>query len=105
MNTTNVANNPAIVPLANFLSATREFEELRQSFYMLRKNPSHMDMVRGFQARAEAQAPHEELSKEYARLVTVPEIARYLSASERYGMVFGRTIAELSDTLQKEMEA
>jgi len=92
-------SNPAIMGLVDFLTATQEFSEMRHTFNELNANPGYMARLRQFQIFSE-QASQADISREYAVLAGIPDIARYLRASEKYGAVFNEVMTQLTSAIQ-----
>jgi hypothetical protein len=90
--------------MAQFLSSTEQFVQLKLSVAELRKTPALMRTLRDFRA-AIAEVSSEEqmdrLDREYKRLEQIPELRRYFHASDRYGELFAIVTNDVNMMLEQ----
>jgi len=97
----------AVMDLAQFMSATPVYQDLRKSVEELKKNPNLFKELRELRAAAQgasnSQEQMERLGREYQRLVQIPEVRSYFQASDRYGEVIGGIVGEVNAMMEQSL--
>lgn len=97
----------AVMGLAQFLSATPQYHELKQSTEELKKNPALAQALRDFKAAASnashSQEQMERVGREYQRLMQIPEFRRYFQAGDKFGEVLNGIISEVHAMLEQAL--
>ena len=102
--------------LEGYLSATPEFNALKQAKAALNKDPSAAALLAQFQSKQKAAysqngSPEQlqrymaQLSSEYENLMKVPLIRQYYTAADTFNNLLGQVVQQLNTSLEALLEA